>query len=382
MKFQILDNLEEEMVKAICEVIDLSKELDIAVGYFYESGYREIAQKIYDLLQRGGCVRLIIGGSPDQATAATLKALYNLRNVEIRVIVDRFFHSKLYIGKNDYAYILHGSSNISIGGLKHNIEFNTLNIVPIGSEMAIKTRDWFEDLWNSAIILTEDMIKYYVSVVNPKYEVIFKSEYSEELLIELEKLLKEFKINNVNYWINNLKKFQISDPRDYTVRYFANRVKYGSVEVLGNIIPFEFQINDAMEIVERFKKGYKGVLVAHDVGLGKTITTGMALKSLLNQKLIKRVLILVPVSLIDQWKQKELENKFNEVFEEVDNQNVDNGKAWGIYNKIIASIDFAVSKRQSEHIKNSYWDVLVIDEAHLLRNHNTVSFARSISMLH
>jgi len=37
MKFQILDNLEEEMVKAICEVIDLSKELDIAVGYFYES---------------------------------------------------------------------------------------------------------------------------------------------------------------------------------------------------------------------------------------------------------------------------------------------------------------------------------------------------------
>jgi len=334
------------------------------------------------LLQRGGCVRLIIGGSPDQATAATLKALYNLRNVEIRVIVDRFFHSKLYIGKNDYAYILHGSSNISIGGLKHNIEFNTLNIVPIGSEMAIKTRDWFEDLWNSAIILTEDMIKYYVSVVNPKYEVIFKSEYSEELLIELEKLLKEFKINNVNYWINNLKKFQISDPRDYTVRYFANRVKYGSVEVLGNIIPFEFQINDAMEIVERFKKGYKGVLVAHDVGLGKTITTGMALKSLLNQKLIKRVLILVPVSLIDQWKQKELENKFNEVFEEVDNQNVDNGKAWGIYNKIIASIDFAVSKRQSEHIKNSYWDVLVIDEAHILRNHNTVSFARSISMLH
>ncbi|MFQ6072646.1 MAG: phospholipase D-like domain-containing protein, partial [Methanosarcinales archaeon] len=273
MKFQILDNLEEEMVKAICEVIDLSKELDIAVGYFYESGYREIAQKIYDLLQRGGSVRLIIGGSPDQATAATLKALYELRNVEIRVIADRFFHSKLYIGKNDYVYILHGSSNISIGGLKHNIEFNTLNIVPIGSEMAIKTRDWFEDLWNSAIILTEDMIKYYKSIVNPKYEIIFKSEYPEELLIELEKLLKEFKIDNVNYWINNLKKFQISDPRDYTVRYFANRVKYGSVEVLGNIIPFEFQINDAMEIVERFKKGYKGVLVAHDVGLGKTITT-------------------------------------------------------------------------------------------------------------
>ena len=54
-------------------------------------------------------------------------------------------------------------------------------------------------------------------------------------------------------------------------------------------------------------------LLADEVGLGKTIETGMILKELRTRGLVDRVLVLVPANLVPQW-QTELRKKFNEDF--------------------------------------------------------------------
>src|SRR5215208_3462935 len=55
-------------------------------------------------------------------------------------------------------------------------------------------------------------------------------------------------------------------------------------------------------------------LLADEVGLGKTIEAGIILKELVVRGLARRILILTPAALVDQW-QGELESKFFEDFE-------------------------------------------------------------------
>ncbi|MEM3907240.1 MAG: DEAD/DEAH box helicase family protein [Nitrososphaerota archaeon] len=58
-------------------------------------------------------------------------------------------------------------------------------------------------------------------------------------------------------------------------------------------------------------------LLADDPGSGKTIMAGLVLKELKQRGLVKRVLIVVPGHLRDQWI-RELKEKFNETFKTID----------------------------------------------------------------
>jgi ERCC4-related helicase len=115
----------------------------------------------------------------------------------------------------------------------------------------------------------------------------------------------------------------------------------------------------------------KGALLADEVGLGKTIEAGI----ILSQKWAERkrkILLIVPSSLRKQWN-AELQEKFflpSIILEAKSfNQNIKNGNL-NPFNQegviVICSYHFARSK--SPYIKQTKWDLAVIDEAHHLRN--------------
>jgi ERCC4-related helicase len=114
----------------------------------------------------------------------------------------------------------------------------------------------------------------------------------------------------------------------------------------------------------------KGVLLADEVGLGKTIEAGLVLTQLWAEKR-RRLLVICPASLRKQWA-LELEEKFNLSVSIMDaksfRQEVDAGSL-GPFDKhevIITSIHFA--SRQCDQIRAIPWDLVVVDEAHKLRN--------------
>ena len=72
------------------------------------------------------------------------------------------------------------------------------------------------------------------------------------------------------------------------------------------------QIDVALRVLRRPMLGR--AILADEVGLGKTIEAGIILKELAVRGLARRVLILTPASLVEQW-QAELETKFFEQFE-------------------------------------------------------------------
>lgn len=109
-------------------------------------------------------------------------------------------------------------------------------------------------------------------------------------------------------------------------------------------------------------------LLADEVGLGKTIEAGIILKELAVRGLAKRILILTPAALVDQWK-GELESKF---FEEFDTPMEPDD--WRTSKRAIASYNRAVLKKHQEAILQHNWDLVILDEAHKIKNEKGAAY--------
>lgn len=108
-------------------------------------------------------------------------------------------------------------------------------------------------------------------------------------------------------------------------------------------------------------------LLADEVGLGKTIEVGMILKEMRLRSTDDSVLVLTPAQLAKQW-QAELLEKFGLDF--ICNYD-DNFEDFDTHDYIIASIDTAKSEKHRETVLARDWDVLVLDEAHYVKNEKT-----------
>ena len=107
-------------------------------------------------------------------------------------------------------------------------------------------------------------------------------------------------------------------------------------------------------------------LIADDPGAGKTIMAGLILKELKLRNLIRRILIVAPGHLKDQWR-REMKERFEENFVVVDRSFIDahyGENVWEKENQIITSIDFAKQDDILPSIIAAHFDLIIVDEAH------------------
>jgi len=125
------------------------------------------------------------------------------------------------------------------------------------------------------------------------------------------------------------------------------------------------------------------LLIADDVGLGKTVEAGLILSELLLRRRIQRVLILTPASLRLQWRD-EMWDKFSLPFDLVDRGETHalrkhlgmDANPWRSFSRIIASYhylrqpdvrdQFLAACRTPEGSPHLPWDLLIVDECHNL----------------
>ena len=114
----------------------------------------------------------------------------------------------------------------------------------------------------------------------------------------------------------------------------------------------------------------KGALLADEVGLGKTIEAGLVMCQLWAERK-RKILVICPASLRKQW-QCELEDKFNLPCAIVDAKGAWILQKEGFENPymktavLISSYPYAA--REDENLRRVRWDLVVMDEAHKLRN--------------
>ena len=150
-----------------------------------------------------------------------------------------------------------------------------------------------------------------------------------------------------------------------------------------HIDPNPHQINAFCAAIDAMKTG--GMVLADEVGLGKTIEAGLVLRYMLESG-SKKVLIALPASLRKQW-ELELEDKFDLSSVILDRLTVEHdAKNWhrkladrqGVM-IVITSYDY--SSKLMKRFPDVKWDFLIIDEAHNLRNLNSTKRAKRLYAL-
>ncbi|MBY0096399.1 DEAD/DEAH box helicase [Mesobacillus maritimus] len=134
---------------------------------------------------------------------------------------------------------------------------------------------------------------------------------------------------------------------------------------LSQLTPLPHQLEVAKQVVENMNG--KAIL-ADEVGLGKTIEAGLVLKEYMIRGLVKKALILVPASLVSQW-EMELNTKF---FIPAVAQR--KSYVWEQCDVVVSSIDTAKRNPHRDIIFQQSYDMVIIDEAHKLKNSKTKNY--------
>jgi ATP-dependent helicase HepA len=111
------------------------------------------------------------------------------------------------------------------------------------------------------------------------------------------------------------------------------------------------------------------VLLADEVGLGKTIEAGLILHQLLLAERVRRVLVVVPEALLHQWL-VEMRRRFNLSFSLFNAERFDasgEGNPFHAEQRVLCSLDFLASRPPvARAALAGEWDLLIVDEAHHL----------------
>jgi SNF2 family DNA or RNA helicase len=136
--------------------------------------------------------------------------------------------------------------------------------------------------------------------------------------------------------------------------------------------PFDHQLRAASVVLQRMSGR---AILADEVGLGKTIEAGIVLSELRLRGLARRVLVLAPTGLVAQWGE-ELERKFALPTVVASREGWANTPipAAGIEDPVVLA-SLATARRQPlcDLLTKVEWDLVVVDEAHRVRNPRTAS---------
>jgi superfamily II DNA or RNA helicase len=124
------------------------------------------------------------------------------------------------------------------------------------------------------------------------------------------------------------------------------------------------------------------ILIADEVGLGKTIQAGLIISELLLRHAHAHVLVVAPAGLRDQW-QSELRARFSIASALLDSAAVARhagdwtGNPWSAHPVIVTSLDYVKRPEVMRSLEALLWDVLVFDEAHALAGRSDRAAAAS-----
>ncbi|HYV30719.1 MAG TPA: SNF2-related protein, partial [Candidatus Binatia bacterium] len=132
------------------------------------------------------------------------------------------------------------------------------------------------------------------------------------------------------------------------------------------ITRLDYQVRAALRVLGPLRGR---ALLSDEVGLGKTIEAGLVIKELLTRGMVKRFLVLTVPSLVDQW-EEELAEKFGLVTATTNHASAraEGGTFWLDNPAIVASLHTLKQPAQRQVAAQVHWDILVVDEAHYLRN--------------
>ena len=314
---KIFDNIENYLVKALTETLEVSYRADFCVGYFNLRGWKSVADYVERWSgEEDNCCRLLVGmqkapddliqdlsslredeimdnqkamqakrelaerfkrqleiGVPTDADEIGLRKLskqIRQRQVVIKLCLKHALHAKLYLlFRNDkinpiIGYL--GSSNLTLSGLEKQGE---LNIDVLDSDASQKLANWFEDRWND---------RWCVDISRELAEIIDESWAADRLIPPFHIYLK------MAYHLSREARAGLSEFKIPGI--FQDEL-------------LEFQQKAVLVAAHHLNKR-GGVIIGDVVGLGKTITAA-ALARIFEDDFFLETLIICPKNIKRMW---------------------------------------------------------------------------------
>jgi SNF2 family DNA or RNA helicase len=160
--------------------------------------------------------------------------------------------------------------------------------------------------------------------------------------------------------------------QDLLLRAYRLNLLHGTAPFLSlqrsRVAPHRYQLVPVVMALERARVR---LLIADDVGLGKTIEAGLVVTELLARRRARRVLVVCPANLREQWREaldyffhidaRVISSRHRRAME----REVPVGtNPWEYFPYLISSIDYAKMSPTREEVLEQKWDVVIIDEAH------------------
>jgi superfamily II DNA or RNA helicase len=183
---------------------------------------------------------------------------------------------------------------------------------------------------------------------------------------------------DIQFEFSNLEALRVADTSgEAEAEWFGLRAELGQLGLLQGfdellclaglrgVEAHPYQIETVRKVLKQFRGR---VLLADEVGLGKTIEAGMVLREYMLRGMAERILVLAPAALVGQWRD-ELSSKFGiDCATSHDALLQQDARAFWAQPRIIASIAVARRQEHAELLAGMIYDVVVVDEAHHLRN--------------
>jgi len=157
----------------------------------------------------------------------------------------------------------------------------------------------------------------------------------------------------------------------YQIRFkesFENLICFNSIQ---DVRSLWYQEETARKVLKSFRGR---ALLSDEVGLGKTIEALIVFKEYIQRGMVKSALILTPTPLVSQW-QGELKTKFGLDIPSTDDSDYRmKGLSFWKEPFVLASINLAKSKNNFSVVTEREYDMVIVDEAHHLKNRNTLNW--------
>lgn len=196
-------------------------------------------------------------------------------------------------------------------------------------------------------------------VVNSLVNVVFHTEEDTQVL-------------------ESVKAGQFTPTTDYYLRQQALQLSVSpgfetlmSLQAARLLQPLDYQLRTVRHVLMNLRGR---ALLCDEVGMGKTIEAGLITLEYILRGLVRRVLVLSPPSLVEQW-QEEMRSKFNLDFVVYDSAEFKaQPNPWATFPRIIASIDTAKRGSKQEQILAVPYDLVIVDEAHHLKKQRSQAY--------
>jgi len=359
----IIDNRKIKFREKFAQFCKHTNDLKIASGYFYVSGFELVKDDLSDIKS----IKIVMGNETDPETAQELalghkerferelisdlnsisdedknkiKALEKLHDyiregkIDIKIYTKEKFHAKAYIFERNDGSIgdvaVVGSSNFTRMGLGGNTELNSIHR---NTAELNELKEWYKVIWKEAEPYKDELLKIIENSGPFIRNILGDKEFITPLEL-LKCLIYEFLYHDVTTFRDILAEFQ------------------------------RIGVENAKQKINTFN----GCIISDSVGLGKTFI-GSALVEFY-QKQGENILLIVPASLKENW-ERELTRKDHNG-KRFFNVSTSDSKLNVLSISELSRIDLTTKAgiQRINDIRNKY-GVILIDEAHRLRNHGS-----------